>query len=246
MTDRPTYYPVFLDLRDRRAVIVGGGEAALGRARRLVEAGARVTVIAPHLDAGLADLATSGAVHHVARDFQAGDLEGAWLVVTEQLPRAAAAAIYREAEQRRVFCCVEDDLDHVSYIHPSVVRRGDLAVAISTAGSAPVLAVRLRQELEERLGPHHTRFLELAAAVREPLARRTPEFAERRRRWYRLIDSDVLDLLARGDEGGARDRFRQILGVAPGDEAGDEAGTLDSPLPEIAPPPSPETQETAP
>ncbi len=226
------YYPVFLDLRDRRVVVVGGGEAGLTRARRLRAVGARITVVAPDLVPELAAMADRGEVHHVDRDYRPGDLEGAWLVVTEQLPADEAAAVYREAEKRRVFCCVEDDLDHVSYIHPAVVRRGDLAVAISTAGSAPVLAVRLRQELEERLGPEHSRFLELAAAVRQPLARATPDFAERRRRWYRLVDSDVLDLLAVGDETAARDRFTEILGATP------EAPTFEFP--------SSEPQETAP
>ncbi|HMB55206.1 MAG TPA: NAD(P)-dependent oxidoreductase [Thermoanaerobaculia bacterium] len=210
------YYPVFLDLAGRRVVVVGGGEAAAGRVEKLREAGAHVTVIAPSLDdPDLARLAADGQVEHLARDFAPGDLEGARLVVTERLDRATAAAVYAEAERRGVFCCVEDDLDHLSYLHPSVVRRGALTVAISTAGAAPVLAVRLRQELEARLGSAHARFLELAAAVRRPLALRTPDFATRRRRWYRLIDSDVIELLAAGEEEAAVGRFVELLGVAP-------------------------------
>jgi len=209
------YYPVFLDLAGRPAVVVGGGEAAAGRVERLRQAGARVTVIAPSLVPALAELAAGGEIDWRGREFAAGDLEGARIVVAERLDRATAAAVYAEAERRGVFCCVEDDLDHLSFLQPSVVRRGALTVAISTAGAAPALAVRLRQELEQRLGAAHARFLELAAAVRRPLAERTPDPAERRRRWYRLVDSDVLDLLAAGEEAAAAGRFVEILGVAP-------------------------------
>lgn len=210
------YHPVFLDLAGRPVVVVGGGSAAAGRVERFLECGARVTVIAAALtEPALARRAAAGDVDHRPRPYRRGDLEGAWLVVAEPLDGATADALFAEARERRVFACVEDDLEHASYIHPSVVRRGDLTVAVSTSGSAPALAVRLRQELEERLGPHHARFLELAAAVRRPLADRTPDVAERRRRWYRLVDSDVLDLLAADREAEARQRFAELLGVAP-------------------------------
>jgi siroheme synthase-like protein len=212
---RPAYYPVFLDLAGRRAVVVGGGAAAEGRVERLLGCGAAVTVISPTLTAALARRAAACEVEHRPRRFRAGDLAGARLVVAERLPREDAAAVFAEAEERGVFACVEDDLEHLSFLHPSVVRRGDLTVAISTAGHAPALAVRLRQDLEARLGPEHARFLELAAAVRRPLAARVPDAAERRRRWYRLVDSDVLDLLAAGRDDDARRRVAELLGVAP-------------------------------
>jgi siroheme synthase-like protein len=206
---------VFLDLAGRRVVVVGGGEAAAARAARLLECGAVVTVIAPRLGPELARRAAGGEVEHRRRRFRRGDLAGARLVVAERLERRQAEAVFAEAEERGVFACVEDDLDHLSFLHPAVVRRGGLTVAVSTGGAAPALAVRLRQELEARLGPQHARFLELAAAVRRPLAERVPDAAERRRRWYRLVDSDVLDLLAAGREPAARQRMSELLGVAP-------------------------------
>ncbi len=104
-------------------------------------------------------------------------------------------------------------MPHSSFIAAAVVRRGDLTVAISTGGKAPALAVRLRERLERELGAEHARFLELAGAVRAPLAARHPDFARRRELWYQLVDSDVLDLLRRGDEPAARRRFAEILGV---------------------------------
>jgi hypothetical protein len=111
-----------------------------------------------------------------------------------------------------------------SFIAGSVVRRGDLTVAISTAGKAPALAVRLRQWLEGMLGTHHARFLDLAGSVRATLAAQRPDLARRRELWYQLVDSDVLDLLRHGDEPAARRRFAEILGVEPGMAAGGTRG----------------------
>jgi siroheme synthase-like protein len=110
---------------------------------------------------------------------------------------------------------VEDDPARCSFLAPAVVRRGDLVVAISTSGRSPALAVRLRQRLEAELGPGHARFLALAARFRAPLLAAVPSFAERRRRWYELVDSDALLLLSRGDELSAARRFVELLGVAP-------------------------------
>lgn len=94
-----------------------------------------------------------------------------------------------------------------------------MAVAISTGGKAPVLAVRLRQRLERELGEEHGRFLEIAGRLRAPLARRWPDFETRRALWYQLIDSDILHLLRRGEEAKALARCEEILGVLPEESA---------------------------
>jgi siroheme synthase-like protein len=204
---------VFLDLRDRPCVVVGGDAAALAKVEGLIEAGARVTVVAPELEPGLAALAASGAILHRARGYRRGDLAGAFLALSVVRDPAVARPFFEEAEALGIPANVMDDIPHCSFIAPSIVRRGDLAVAISTSGRAPALAVRLRQRLERELGAEHGRFLELAGALREPLAEACPDFEERRRRWYRLVDSDVLDLLARGEEEKARRRIEDISGV---------------------------------
>ncbi len=123
--------------------------------------------------------------------------------------------IWEEATRRRIPVNIMDDVPRCTFIAPALLRRGDLTVAISTAGSAPALAVRLRQRLEKELGDEHAQFLELARSIRAPLAAQTPSFAERKERWYRLVDSDVLDLLKAGDLPAARQRFTDILGVTP-------------------------------
>jgi siroheme synthase-like protein len=208
------YYPIHLDLRGRLVAVIGGGAVAQEKVEGLLAAGARVKVVAPGLTPELARLAAEGAVEHVARSFRDGDLEGAFLAVGERLGAAIDGAVWREAEARGIPCNVQDDLPHCSFIAASVVRQGDLTVTISTSGKAPALAVRLRQQLERQLGAHYARFLEIAGRLRAPLAERLPDSAARRELWYRLVDSDVLELLGRGDDAGARERVAEITGVA--------------------------------
>src|SRR4029079_3824981 len=102
---------------------------------------------------------------------------------------------------------VVDDTPHCNFIAPSILRQGDLTVAISTSGKAPDLAVRLKEQNAQPGGPQHARFLELAGSLRDRLAAQRPSFAERRALWYQLVDSDVIDLLKQGDEPAARARI---------------------------------------
>jgi precorrin-2 dehydrogenase len=235
------FYPVFLDLRDRPCLVVsgaGGGELAAEKARGLAAAGAAVAVIAEHATPALADLAASGSIAHLQRRYRPGDLEGVLLAVVLEADAPTVAAIWEEARARGTLVNTVDDPSHCHFIAPALVQRGDLTVAISTAGKAPALAVRLRQRLERMLGDEHARFLALAGSVRARLAARWPDFATRKERWYRLVDSDVLELLRQGDEAAARGRFAEILGVMPGAGRGSVR-----PAERLAAPPGAHTKE---
>ena len=212
---RPSaYYPVFLSLVERLVVVKGGGPVAERRVAGLQRCGARVRVVAPELTPELARRARDGEIEYVARPYWPGDLEGAALALAEPGEPASDASFFAEAERRGIFANVEDDLDHCSFIMPALVRRGDLVVAISTSGRAPALAVRLRERLERELGPEYAALLELAGRLRAPLARTVPDFEERRRRWYELVDSEVLALFREDRTREARQRAEQIMGVA--------------------------------
>jgi precorrin-2 dehydrogenase len=208
-------YPVFLDLRSRSCVVVGGGWLAAEKVRGLLAAEAAVTVLAAEPIPDLHELAAAGLIRHRPRYYQPGDLEGVFLAIVCGQPVEIADAIRKEALERNVLLNTVDDAARCDFLAPAVVRRGDLSIAISTGGRAPALAVRLRQRLEEEIGDEHARFLEMAGAVRAALAERVPDFAIRRDLWYRLVDSDVLHLLRSGHETAAAERFREILGVAP-------------------------------
>lgn len=209
------YYAIHLDLHGRLAVVVGGGAPAARRVRDLLDAGARVRVVWPELVPELAQRSAAGDIEHRPRRFQDEDLDGAFLALSERLDEATHRALWQAAEHRGIAVNVEDELSFCSFVHAAVLRQGDLAITISTSGRAPALAVRIREELEERFGPHYGHFLELARRLRAPLAAHHPDFTTRRDLWYRLVDSDVLELLERGDEGAALHRIVDIMGVAP-------------------------------
>ena len=209
-------YPIFLNnLTGRRCVIVGGGHEAERKAGGLLECDAAVVVISTDLTEPLRHWADAGRINWIPRSYQRGDLRDAFLAIVSDTDSGTAEAIWQEAQAEKVLLNTMDDVPHCTFVAGSVVRRGSLVASISTSGCAPVLAVRLREHLEQTLGPEYETFLELAAALREPMAARYPNFDERRRRWYALIDSDILDLLRTDDIDTAYQRIAEIMGVVP-------------------------------
>jgi siroheme synthase-like protein len=142
-------YPIFLDLSGRRCVIVGGGEVANRKARKLLQARARVVVISPEIGAELESVAVE--IHR--RPYREGDLEGAYLAFAATNSREANAAVAREAKERGVPVNVADRPSEGDFALPSTLRRGRLQVAVSTGGASPTLARRIRGELEQAFGP---------------------------------------------------------------------------------------------
>ncbi|HEU4589010.1 MAG TPA: siroheme synthase CysG [Gemmatimonadales bacterium] len=207
------YYPVLLDLRDRRCVVVGGGVIAEGKVTPLVAAGAQVTVVSPALTPGLGLQHRAGRFAWVERAYEPGDLAGAYLVIAATDDAAVNHRVHAEAVEQNILLNVVDDPPYCGFILPSILRRGELIVAVSTSGNAPALAVRLRERIEREVGPEHARFLELAGSIRAPLAQKHPAFNVRKELWYRLVDSDVLALLRAGQEREARERIASIMGV---------------------------------
>src|SRR4029077_6044844 len=132
---------------------------------------------------------------HVPREYAAGDLAGAYLVIAATDDPEVNHAVHAEAEARGVLVNLGDDPPYCGFILPSILRRGDLVVAVSTSGNAPALAVRIRERIERELGEEYARFLVLAGSLRKPLAEKYPDFQVRKRLWYRLVDSDVVALL---------------------------------------------------
>jgi siroheme synthase-like protein len=129
------------------------------------------------------------------------------------------ATICQEAKAERALLNVTDDTSCSDFTAGAVMRQGALTIAISTNGCAPALAVRLRQQFERTFGPEYATFLDWLQALREPLAAQYPNFAERRARWYALVDSEILSWLQQGRVDLARQRMAEIIADALGDTA---------------------------
>ena len=177
----------------------------------LVGAGAHVTVVSTDVTSALGALARRNAIEHKRRPYRRGDLKGAWLAIAATDDRGTNGAVWAEAEQLGVPLNAVDDLEHCSFIAPAVHREGDITVAVSTAGKSPALAVRLRQRIARLVGRAEARLCELLGELRPGLAERVPDTPARTALWYRIVDSDVIDFVRRGDVEGARRRIDELV-----------------------------------
>ncbi len=193
------YYPIFLKVEQKLCVVVGGGPVAERKITSLLEAGARIKVIAPEVTERIKTLAREGKIIWEERPYRSGDLKDAFLVIAATNDPQVQEEVFAEAEERKIFCNVVDKPALCSFIVPSVVKRGRLQIAISTSGASPALAKRLREQLEELFGPEYAEYLELMAAWRkEILARELPE-AERQKLFEQLVLAPIPLWLKRGE-----------------------------------------------
>lgn len=192
------YYPVYLDLRGRRCVVIGGGSVAERKVVALLAHDAPVTVVAPDLSDKLKVLARDGTVVHVARSYEHGDLDGARLVFCATDNRDTNAAVFEEAEARGLLVNVVDDPEHCSFIVPSIVTRGDLQIAISTGGASPALAKRVRRQLEAEFGEEYAQLTRLLADFRRHVLAEVEDPGARRRIFDAVADSNLLERLRDG------------------------------------------------
>jgi siroheme synthase-like protein len=193
-------------------VVIGGGKIAESKVDGLLAAEAKVTLISPELTPHLGDLAVHSQITHISRVYRPGDLSGAFLVICATDQVEINHQVWQEATANHQLVNVVDDTPRCNFIAPSILRKGDLTIAISTSGKAPALAVRLKERLGQEIGPEYERFLELAGELREPLARHVPDFETRKALWYELVDSEILDVLADGDEAQAREIISRVVG----------------------------------
>ncbi|HUJ18916.1 MAG TPA: bifunctional precorrin-2 dehydrogenase/sirohydrochlorin ferrochelatase [Nitrospirota bacterium] len=207
------YYPVFLDLRDRRCLIAGGGKVAERKALSLFEAGADIVIISPTLTPRLRTLMQSGKISHKARPFEDADIAGAYLVIAATDSEQINSHIGQLCRNGQVLVNVASPPEESSFIVPSVVDRGELLIAVSTGGRSPALSKAIRQELGERFGSEYDIFLRKMSLVRDRLREEVTDEQARRAIFQTLVESDVLGLLKAGREHEADSRIAEITGL---------------------------------
>ncbi|HEY1800377.1 MAG TPA: bifunctional precorrin-2 dehydrogenase/sirohydrochlorin ferrochelatase [Terriglobales bacterium] len=181
-----TLFPMFLKLEGRSTLVVGAGAIATPKIESLLQAGARVRVVAPQASETVARWAQEGRMELVAKSFDSADLNDVFLVIVATSSREVNANVFEEARSRKILCNVVDDPEHCDFYYPSVVRRGKLQLAISTEGQSPALAQKLRLELEEQYGPEYEQWVEQLGAERAKLFQSDIDPEVRRRRLHEL------------------------------------------------------------
>jgi len=163
-----TLYPLFLNLRGRVCVVVGGNEMAEAKVRGLLEAEAKIRVIAPVATEQIAAWSRAGRLQWESRAYENGDVCDAFLVVSVADAKTNAQ-VFEESETHRIVCNAVDDIEHCNCYASAVVRRGPLQIAISTGGNSPALAQRLRKELEEQFGEEYALWVTRLGEIRSRL-----------------------------------------------------------------------------
>jgi precorrin-2 dehydrogenase/sirohydrochlorin ferrochelatase len=196
---RGPYYPAFLDLVGRTALVVGAGKVGEGKIRGLLGAGATVRVVSLEATDQVRRWADDGRIELFLRAYKREDLDGCFLVIAATERNDTNVEVSRDAEARQMLCNVVDVPELCNFILPSIMRQGDLAIAVSTAGASPALARKIRLELEQTYGEEYAFALEILGALREELRERYPHPHDRKILFERIVYSDLLEMVHRGD-----------------------------------------------
>jgi len=207
------HYPVFLNVRGMRCLVVGGGAVAYRKAKTLVEHGAEVVVVSPEVCPEIRDLAAGAGVEVVLRQFDARTLDGVFLAIAATDDARANERVAVEAGRRGVLVNVVDDVERSRFITPSCVRRGDVGIAISTGGASPALARRIRAKLEAEFGAEYAELASLLRQIRTELKGRGVTVPGDT--WQDALDLEaLLGFVRAGQVDRARRMVIERLGVA--------------------------------
>ncbi len=189
------YYPIHLDIKNRYCLVVGGGGVGTRKVDNLLKCGARVTVVSPEISSKLKELSKSEPLTLNLRPYRSTDLEGMFLVIGATDDENLNRQISRDAEARNTLCNIADRPEVCNFILPSIVRRGDLVITISTSGRSPALAKKLRKRLECQFGREYAEMLRLMGAIRSKLLSEAHEPEAHKPLFEQLINSDLIELI---------------------------------------------------
>jgi uroporphyrin-III C-methyltransferase/precorrin-2 dehydrogenase/sirohydrochlorin ferrochelatase len=205
------YFPIFLKLKQRPCLVVGGGEVALRKVRLLRSAGAEVTVVAPELVPELEQMAQAGQIRHLCGVFEKPQLSNHVLVIAATDSREVNHAVFEAGEAQNVPVNVVDDPEHSSYITPSIIDRSPLVVAVSTGGSAPVLARLIRAKLESWIPAGFGRLADFATRFRDQVKARFGDVEARRNFWESVLEGPVAEAVMAGNQALAESEMEKRL-----------------------------------
>jgi len=187
------YYPLFLNIADRRCVVVGGGDVAERKVERLLDFGAKVIVVGKELTPALESMKKEAKINHIDADYDKAVIDGAFLVIGATDRDEVNARISQDGREMGILVNIVDDPNKCDFVLPSVLKRGDLLIAISTGGKSPALAKKLREDMEQRFGTEYQALLDVMGQLRERLVVKGRASDENRRLFESVVHSDILE-----------------------------------------------------
>ncbi|MCD6304750.1 MAG: bifunctional precorrin-2 dehydrogenase/sirohydrochlorin ferrochelatase [Deltaproteobacteria bacterium] len=215
-----SYYPIFVQLEGMTALVVGGGAVALRKVETLLAFGAAVSIVSRDLVPELRERVDDGTIRFLGRDMTDSFFERVSLVIAATDDAGLNRRVSEVARKRGLLVNAVDQPADCTFIVPSIVRRGDFLIAISTSGKSPALSKKIRKRLEAQFGDEYARFLSLMGRVRRAVMDLGLPQEENSRIFHEIVDSDIMEALARNDKQGVTARLRQIL------PAGTEIGSV--------------------
>ncbi len=192
------YYPVHLDINNRKVLVVGGGSVGTRKVKTLLDCGARVTVVSPEVSRQLRELAASGDIILAERSYQSEDLTGVFVVIGATDDETLNQQISSDADRLNTLCNIADRPEVCNFILPSIVQRDDLVITISTSGQSPALAKKLRKTLENQFGEEYGTLLQLMGAIRKKLLQQAHKPEAHKPLFEQLINSDLIVMTQAG------------------------------------------------
>ncbi|MCD4764169.1 MAG: bifunctional precorrin-2 dehydrogenase/sirohydrochlorin ferrochelatase [Desulfobacterales bacterium] len=206
------YYPVNLDIQNRKCLVVGGGSVGTRKVMTLVECGAVVTVVSSDVAEELLELAEKKMIELKRRPYESSDIDGMFLVIGATDNEELNRQINKDAEHQNKLCNIADRPDACNFVLPSIVNRGNLVIAISTSGKSPAFAKKMRQDLEKEFGEEYDEFLQLMGAIRKKALSEKHEPEAHKHLFEQLINRGLVDMVRNNDEERINSLLLEIFG----------------------------------
>lgn len=207
----PKYFPIFLDIRGKPCLVVGGGEIATHKASQLLKYGPRLTIVAPTATAAILDWAGRREISYAPRAFQPADVDGKTLVVSATNDKTVDAEVSEAAMERGVLVNIADVPELCSFVYGAIVERGDLQIVVSTSGRSPAFAAHLKRDLEHQFGEEYAQYLDILGEARLHTRRTLPDLKQQQAAYRKLLSMDLLGLLREGRADEARRKALECI-----------------------------------
>jgi len=206
------YYPIFIDLNNQNVIVVGGGEVAERKIRNFLIYGCKIYISSPHLTPHLKQLVAKKKIHHIPFESLDTYLDDTFMVIAATDDPEVNSQIASQAKKHGLLINTVDQPKDCNFIMPSIVKRGDLQIAISTAGKSPALAKKIRKEMDSTFGPEYDSLIELLGLIRIKLLSQDQSSSKNKIIFQKLVDSDLLELIKNENLDGVRIALKSILG----------------------------------
>ena len=206
------YYPIFLDLNNQKVLVVGGGEVAERKTKNLLMYGCQIYMISPDLTPRLRQLVAKGKIHHIPHELLGKVMDDAFMVIAATDNPEVNKQVASQAKERGLLVNAVDQPGDCNFIMPSIVKRGDLQIAISTTGKSPALAKKIRKEMDSMFGPEYGSLVKLLGLLRIQLLSKGQPASKNTIIFQKLVDSNLLELIKEGNMNGVRTTLKSILG----------------------------------